>query len=118
MTKHSEQAYLQHILESIAIIPQHFSMLPAGKLWHENVTVRDAVLRTLQTMSESCQNLSDEAKATMPHIAWRKISGFRNVLVHDYLGDEIDYDVITSVIETLLPELEKSIKDYYTRHYG
>ena len=37
-------------------------------------------------LSESTQRLSDGLKEAHPEVDWRGISGFRNVLVHDYLG--------------------------------
>ena len=48
--------------------------------------VQDAVLRRLQTLAESSQRLSEEIKTSIPSIDWRNISGFRNILFHDYLG--------------------------------
>jgi len=37
-------------------------------------------------MAESTQRLSEDLKAKAPEVDWRALSGFRNVLVHDYLG--------------------------------
>ena len=48
--------------------------------------VQDAILRRLQTLAESTQRLSEDLQEKMPTIDWRSISGFRNILVHDYLG--------------------------------
>jgi len=31
--------------------------------------------------------LPDEVKARHPAIPWRQVAGFRNILVHNYLGD-------------------------------
>ena len=43
-------------------------------------------MRNLQIMAESTQRLSDAIKEAHPEVDWYKISGFRNVLVHGYLG--------------------------------
>jgi uncharacterized protein with HEPN domain len=40
------------------------------------------VVRNLQTLAESSQRLSTEIKANEPQIAWRELTGFRNVIVH------------------------------------
>ena len=40
-----------------------------------------------QTLSEATQQLPDTLKADHPDVSWREISGFRNILVHNYLGD-------------------------------
>ena len=46
-------------------------------------------------MAESTQRLSDVVKAKRPEIGWRRIAVFRIVLVHDYLG--IDMETIWDV---------------------
>ena len=59
-------------------------------------------------MSESSQRLSDQAKGNCPEIDWRSISGFRNILVHDYLGG-IDNELIWQVIKQELPLLKAAL---------
>jgi uncharacterized protein YutE (UPF0331/DUF86 family) len=39
-----------------------------------------------------------------------KITGFRNILVHDYL--EIDYDIVYSILNNNLNDLESILKEY------
>ncbi|MBT9487580.1 MAG: DUF86 domain-containing protein [Rubrivivax sp.] len=51
--------------------------------------VQDAVVRNLQTLAESSQRLSDKVKATEADIPWRELAGFRNVIVHGYLGVDL-----------------------------
>ncbi len=41
--------------------------------------VQDAVVRNLQTLTESSQRLSNEIKDTEPQMPWRDLAGFRNV---------------------------------------
>ncbi len=50
-------------------------------------------------------------KAQMTGIDWRNISGFRNILVHDYL-DGINLETVWEVVKKYLPDLEKAIKDF------
>ncbi|MEQ6340323.1 MAG: DUF86 domain-containing protein [Gammaproteobacteria bacterium] len=69
----------------------------------------DAALRNLQTLSEATQLLPEEKKAVFPAISWREISGFRNILVHNYLGD-IDPLTVAAVIKQHLQPLEKCIR--------
>jgi uncharacterized protein with HEPN domain len=67
-------------------------------------------MRRLQTLAESTQRVSEDLKATMPDIAWRNIAGFRNILVHDYLGG-IDLDIIWEVVNTYLPSLKAKLEE-------
>jgi len=44
-----------------------------------------------------------------PHIEWRKMSGTRNRVIHDYFG--VDYDIVWDIITTKLPQLEIDISN-------
>jgi uncharacterized protein with HEPN domain len=69
--------------------------------------VQDAVIRNLQTLTESSQRLSSEIKATEPQIPWRELAGFRNVIVHGYLG--VDLGAVWLVVEQDLPALTEAV---------
>ena len=69
--------------------------------------VQDAVIRNLQTLAESSQRLSTEIKLTEPAIPWRELSGFRNVIVHGYLG--VDLGALWLVVEQDLPGLAEAL---------
>ena len=70
--------------------------------------VQDAVVRNLQTLAESSQRLSSEIKGTEPQIPWRELAGFRNVIVHGYLG--VDLGAVWLVVEQDLPALTAAVK--------
>ena len=75
--------------------------------------VQDAVIRNLQTLTESSQRLSSETKATEPQIPWRELAGFRNVIVHGYLG--VDLGAVWLVVEQDLPPLTEAVNRMATR---
>lgn len=102
-------AHVIHILESIDRILLYAEQKrsdpdPHGALY-------DAILRRLQTLSESASKLPDEIKADHPHIRWKEIAGFRNILVHNYLG-EIDSVIVDKVVSDHLPDLRVSMLQY------
>lgn len=101
----SWQPYAQHILDAIARIRR---IQARGDLTLDEV-LYDAALRNLQTLSEATQLLPQEKKAAWPAIPWREISGFRNILVHNYLGD-IDPQTVDTVINKHLQPLEECIR--------
>ena len=101
----SWRPYALHILDAIAKIRR---IQARGDLVQDDV-LYDAALRNLQTLSEATRLLPDDKKAAFPDIHWREISGFRNILVHDYLGS-IDPLTVTGVIENHLQPLEDCIK--------
>lgn len=101
----ADKVYLAHMLECIARITEYTSDDEA--LFRSSRLVQDAVVRNLQTLAESSQRLSDAVKGSEPATPWRAISGFRNILVHDYLG--IDADVIWQVVSRELPPLRTAL---------
>ena len=100
-----DRVYLAHILECIDRIERGVS---AGKAeFIQTDLLQDAVVRNLQVLSESTQRMSQELKLRYPAVEWRKIADFRNRLVHDYLG--VDLEIVWQVIEKDLPELKRAI---------
>ena len=75
--------------------------------------VQDAVIRNLQTLTESSQRLSSEIKGTEPQIPWRELAGFRNVIVHGYLG--VDLVAVWLVVEQDLPALAEAVNRMASR---
>ena len=96
---------LQHILECIRRIEANTA---GGRTqFLESHTLQDAVLRNLQTLAESTQRLSASMKDTHPAIPWRQIAAFRNILVHNYLG--IDLENIWDIIQRDISVLKRAI---------
>ena len=64
---------------------------------------QDAVLRQLTIVGEASTKVSREFTSRHPEIPWQQIAGFRNRIVHDYFGFNLD---TAWQIETVsLPEL-------------
>ena len=102
-----DRVYLIHIRECIERI-EHYT--EAGRdVFLSDTKTQDAVLRNLHTLSESTQRLSQALKASHPEVDWRGISGFRNILVHDYLG--VNLVRVWELVERDLPDLKAKILD-------
>jgi len=97
--------YLRHIMEGIRRIEENVAQGRDSFL--DSHTFQDAVLRNLQTLAESTQHLSDDLKAAHPEIEWHRVAAFRNVLVHDYLG--IDIERVWEITQRDVPELKRAI---------
>jgi uncharacterized protein with HEPN domain len=97
-----DRVYLDHVLECIRWILR-FTAEGKDAFFADRKT-QSAVLRELQTLSESTQRLSADLKNGHPEIPWQAIAGFRNVIVHDYLG--INLHRIWEIIERDLPALQ------------
>lgn len=97
-----DEVYLAHMLECIERVQTYCAQGEVA--FRASRLIQDATLRNLQTMAESSQRLSDTTKAMVPTVPWRAIAGFRNIIVHDYLG--LDVDVIWRVVADDLPPLK------------
>ncbi len=107
MNQQQDNIYLLHILDCIERIKDYTNNDKDNFM--NNELVQDAVLRRLQTMAESTQRLSNELKVEASQVDWRALSGFRNILVHDYLGG-IDLEQVWIAITQSLPTLEVEVK--------
>jgi len=67
----------------------------------------DAVVRNLEIIGEAAKHISDDLRAQMPNIEWRKIAGMRDMLAHDYFG--IDNDILWDVVQNKIPELAETV---------
>ena len=102
-----DTVYLRYILECIRRIMEDIA--EGRERFMASHTLQDAVLRNLQVMAESTQRLSETMKTTQPEVEWRKIAAFRNILVHDYLG--IDLDTVWDITQRDVPELKQTVEE-------
>ena len=102
----ADRVLLDHIRECIERIQKYTDQ--ERSVFFESHLVQDAVVRNLQTLAESTQRLSDVIKDNEKDVPWRAIAGFRNILVHGYLG--VDLEIVWSVIEKDLPDLSSAIE--------
>jgi uncharacterized protein with HEPN domain len=110
--KKDDLPYLQHIKLSLERIGEYAS---AGReVFSKDSKTQDAILRNLQTMAESTQKLSTSLKGKYPEVPWVKLSGFRNILVHNYLG--LNLDRIWEVVEKNIPEFKVQFARIFRDH--
>ena len=97
-----DRVYLKHILRCIARIEEYTT---AGReSFFSSHLIQDGVIRNLQTLAESSQRLSERTRMSQPSVDWKGLAGFRNVLVHDYLGVDLEY--IYRAVEHDVPRLK------------
>lgn len=101
-----DRLYLIHISECLHRIETYVGQSGKEEFLASSL-LHDAVIRNLQVMAESTQRLSASLKTDYPNVDWYRIAGFRNILVHDYLG--VDLEIVWQVIIKDLPDLKQSI---------
>ena len=101
-----DRLYLHHILECIGFV-EEFTKAGKESFFADRKT-QDAVIRNLQILTESTTRLSDHLKVLHSNVDWRGIAAFRNVVVHDYLG--VDLQQIWRIVENALPDLKRAVE--------
>ena len=104
--KRDMRVYLQDIWESILAAEEYTEGLTKEEFLN-NRQVQDAVIRRLEIIGEAVKYLSGEFKSKYPEIAWAKIAGLRDVLIHQYFG--INLKRVWGVVKTDLPLLKKDL---------
>ena len=102
MSKRSPKLLLEDILQSAEKIVRYTSDLSFEKFASDEKTI-DAVIRNFEIIGEAAHRLPDEIKDSLTAIDWFRLRGFRNRIVHDYMG--IDYTIVWNIKEKFLPEL-------------
>jgi len=93
--------YLEDILDALEKIENYTKNISFAE-FTDNDMVIDAVIRNFEVIGEATKSIPDEIKEKYPEVEWKEVTGFRNVLIHDYFG--IDLEAIWETInKNLLP---------------
>ncbi len=103
--KHDDVEYLTYAARSLDYV---LAWARAGREhFLGDRRTRAAVLYRLQTATQALRDLSEERRKRYPEVPFRELSGFRNVLVHDYIA--LDMRVIWNVVEVHVPALRPQV---------
>ncbi len=101
-----DQLYLRHILDAILKVERYVAVghdtFMAESHW------QDAVIRQLEIIGEAVKRLSLQATGLHPEIPWRSIAGMRDVLIHNYMG--VDLEAVWQVSRDDLGRLKRAVE--------
>jgi uncharacterized protein with HEPN domain len=102
-----DQLYLRHILDAIEKIEIYVAVgrdvFLATSHW------QDAVVRQLEIIGEATKRLSKVLCSQHKDVPWRRIAGLRDVLIHDYMG--VDVNAVWEITQKNLPILKTRIAE-------
>jgi uncharacterized protein with HEPN domain len=104
--------YLDDILEAIHQIRTYLADQNEEAFTKDRKT-QDAVIRNLEVIGEAAGNLPEPIQKGEPEIDWRKITGLRNILIHEYFG--INLPIVWDVVQNKLGPLDKACRSLLER---
>ncbi|WP_412061262.1 DUF86 domain-containing protein [Rubrivirga sp. IMCC45206] len=105
MTEH-DAFYLGHIAEWADRIEAYTAV--GREAFMASTLHQDGTIRGFMVIGEAVKRLSDETCARAPEVPWRQVAGFRDVLVHDYIG--VDVGLGWETVEQNLPALRRAVE--------
>jgi uncharacterized protein with HEPN domain len=102
MSDREPRLLIEDILESADKIKQYTADLNFDSFVNDSKTV-DAVIRNFEIIGEASRRLPEGFKDKHETVDWFRIIGFRNRIVHDYMG--IDYMIVWEIISKYLDQL-------------
>lgn len=104
--KPSNDAYLAHIRDAIKEV-ERYAKSHTYQQFIDTPWDQAAVVRHLEIIGEAAAQVTSDFKKAHPEIPWRRISDFRNVLIHEYFA--IDPQLVWEILEKDIPQLKKEI---------
>lgn len=106
------KAYLEDIVQAAQKINRYVSGLSVQTFSDDEKTV-DAVVRNLEVIGEAVRNIPEDIRDKYPKIAWHRIAGLRNILIHEYfaISTKIIWDISTNKLPILEQQIKKILED-------
>ena len=69
----------------------------------------DAVIRNFEIIGEATKKIPKSIKKKYPDVEWNEAAGFRDILIHDYFG--VDLEAVWDTVKRNIPSYKKNIQN-------
>ena len=98
--------FIEDVLTCIEKIERYTSNVSFEDFSGNDMAV-DAVIRNFEIIGEAVKKIPEEIKTRYADVEWKEAAGFRDVLIHDYFG--IDIEAIWDTVRNNIPPFKKQI---------
>lgn len=103
-----DRLYLHHMLERCQRVARFIR--PGRTAFMASEELQDAVIRNVEVIGEAAKRVSVESRSLMASLDWKSICGMRDVLIHDYIG--VDLEEVWNVASSRIPELQAVLERF------
>ena len=98
--------YLNDILENIDKAKRFLKGVSKEEL-REDEEKLYAVIRALEVIGEAARRIPNRIRNDYPGIPWSKMTGMRNILIHEYFG--VNFEVVWKTVNEELPSTRQAV---------
>lgn len=99
--------FLNHIFDETEYLLSVLAQMSREQFLQDG-TAKRACVRSLEIVGEATKNLPDDFRSAYPKIEWISLARLRDRLIHQYFG--VDYEIVWEIMETKMPELNRSLQ--------
>lgn len=101
------QDYLEDIIGSVNRIEEYVKGIVFAEFERDQKT-QDATIRSFEVLGEATKKIPEDFRKKYPNVPWKKMSGMRDKLIHDYWSVNVERVWKTAIED--IPELKKELE--------
>ena len=112
MKKRELGDYIQDILEALGEVEDFTTGMQFEDFVEDKKTI-NAVVRSLEVIGEAAKKMPDSMREKYPEIPWKRMTGMRDKLIHEYFGIDLEivWEVVTNELPPIKPLIQKVVEN-------